>query len=52
VDRRDDLMDVRDDLVVDRVEVVAMTDVVGKVVLNLLKRNSKKYFSRSHALQK
>jgi len=51
VDKRDDLMDDRGDLV-DKAEVVVMTDVVGKADLNLSKKNSKKYFSKSLVLQK
>jgi len=51
VGRRDDLMDVRGDLV-DKAEVVVMIDVVGKAVLNLSKKNSKKYFSKFLVLQK
>ena len=48
MDDEDDLVDKVDDLAV----VVAMIDVVGKVDLNLSKKNSKKYSSRSLVLQK
>jgi len=55
VDKVDDLMDDVDDPV-DKVDdlaaVVVMIDAVGKAVLNLSKKNSKKYFSRSLVLQK
>jgi len=56
VDRADDLMaDTADDLVDkadDLAVVVAMIDVVEKADLNPLKKNSKKYFSRSLVSQK
>jgi hypothetical protein len=52
VDKVDDLlMDAKDDLV-DKVEVVVTIDVVGKVDLNLSKKNSKKCSSKSLVLRK
>ena len=56
MDKVDDhLMDDGDDLVDkvdDQAAVVVMIDAVEKVDLNLSKKNSKKYFSRSLVLQK
>jgi hypothetical protein len=56
VDKADDhLMDDRDDLVDkadDLVAVVVTIDVAEKVDLNLSKKNSKKYFSKSLVLRK